>query len=116
MGNIVSLKFALKLGYKKGEFKPLRTRERAGESSSGHPIHPNGAILLSWYHSTSPQFSNMRFLVVEDYHFDLLIGAESMYRHKLLSPIIFTLQSKNGVSVVAKTSGMFSCVENAKYD
>lgn len=110
MGNIVSLKFALRLGYKEAEFKPLRTREMAGESSSGHPIRPKGAVLLSWYHSTSPQFSNMRFLVVEDYHFDLLIGAESMYHHKMLSPIIFSHQQKIGVSVVAKTNGMFSCV------
>jgi hypothetical protein len=116
MGNIVSLEFALKLGYKEAKFKPLKAREMTGESSSGHPIHPKGAVLLSWYHGTSPQFSNMRFLVVEDYHFDLLIGAESMYHHKMLSPIIFSHHQRAGVSVVAKTTGMFSSVDNAKYD
>ncbi|KAF2786557.1 hypothetical protein K505DRAFT_343700 [Melanomma pulvis-pyrius CBS 109.77] len=97
-GNVVSLEFATKLGYTEADFKELRSREKTGLSSSGHAITPKGAIFLSWYHSTSPQYSNMRFLVVEDYHYDLLIGSEAIVRHKLMASPNFS--QANGVSIV----------------
>ena len=83
----------------------LKPRERhGGVSASGHAIHPKGAIYLSWYHSTSPQYSNMRFLVVENIHFDLVIGTDSIVRHNLISPP--NLSVIDGVTVIAQ-GGMF---------
>jgi len=100
-GNIVSLAFATKLGYKEAEFRKLKPREQhGGVSASGHAILPKGAIYLSWYHSTSPQYSNMRFLVVDDAQYDLLIGTESIVRHKLISPP--NLVHNAGVTVISQ--------------
>jgi hypothetical protein len=104
-GNIVSLAFATKLGYTEAEFRKLKPREqRGGVSASGHAIPPKGAIYLSWYHSTSPQYSNMRFLVLKDAQFDLVIGTESIVRHNLISPP--NLVQNIGVTVT-HAGGMF---------
>jgi len=102
----VSLEFATELGYIKADFQDLRPEEKSGRSSTGHTINPLGAIKLSWFHGTSPQFTNMRFLVVDDYYYALLIGAACIERYQMMSPPNF-VQGHGGVSVT-QPDGKFS--------
>lgn len=90
-GNLISLDLARRLGYTK--FEQLKRREKNGGTPvRGDVLKPVGAILVSWYHSTSPQvFSNMRFLVIEDGNIDLIVGVHSIVKHKLLAPPCFSV-------------------------
>ncbi|KAF2190028.1 hypothetical protein K469DRAFT_747301 [Zopfia rhizophila CBS 207.26] len=84
-GNFMSLDFARKLGYT--EFRKLKAREQNGRTSATE-LMPEGAILLSWYHSASTQlFRNMRFLVTRNASFDLIIGTRSIVKYNLVSPL-----------------------------
>ncbi|KAH0557187.1 hypothetical protein GP486_005023 [Trichoglossum hirsutum] len=47
---------------------------------------PEGVLHLSWYHNTSPRlYSDMRFLVSPSQEYELVIGARSILKHKLVS-------------------------------
>lgn len=86
-GNIISKEFALKLGYIESDFKPLASTERSGGiSATGHAHIPEGALYIDWYHNSSPRLFNcMRFLVSTNAQYDLIVGAFSICKHKLLS-------------------------------
>ena len=87
-GNIVSRSFAEKLGYSELDYKSLNPREKLGGTSATGQIHiPEGVLYLTWYHNSSPLlFRDMRFLVSPIQQCDILIGAHSIAKHKLLSP------------------------------
>jgi hypothetical protein len=91
-GNIVSLELARSLGYTK--FDKLTPREQNGGTTvTGDTPRPEGAIRLSWYHSSSAQvFKDMRFLVLANANADLVIGAHSIVKHNLLSPPNFQMR------------------------
>jgi len=86
-GNIVSRKFVEEvLGYPKSAFCALTTEEKAGATGiTGDHLVPEGAIYLTWYHKKSTRvFRDMRFLLSPIDHFDLIIGAGSIQKDRLL--------------------------------
>lgn len=109
-GNFVSRDFALKLGYTESKFRPLKDFERnGGTSSTGHTLIPPGAVHLTWYHSSSPRtFRDMRFLISEDPHFDLVIGARSIQKYNFLSPPNL---GQAGTTVIKRVQGKFTTYE-----
>ena len=83
-GNIISERLARRIGFI--EYLPLKDgEEHGGKVVTGHIHQVKGAVRASWYHHTSPKvFVNMRFLVSESDGFDMLIGAASIYKEKML--------------------------------
>jgi hypothetical protein len=106
-GNLVSRDFALKLGCTESTFRPLKkSEESGGTSATGHTLMPEGAVHLTWYHSNSTRvFHDMRFLVSRHQQCDLVIGARSIEKHKLLCPP--NLTDQNGITVFNQHIGMF---------
>ncbi|KAF1962751.1 hypothetical protein CC80DRAFT_541910 [Byssothecium circinans] len=94
-GNIVSLEFARRLGYKEEHFEELNPEEAAaGISALGNAVVPMGAIRLSWYHSESSKvFTAMRFFVLEHTEVDLLIGVHSILQFNLILPPNFKIDA-----------------------
>ena len=88
-GNIVSREFLLKeLKFPESAFmgKQLSKSEKEGISVTGHPLIPEGAINLDWYHAKSTQrYRGMRFLVSSNPRCDLIIGARSIEKHGILA-------------------------------
>lgn len=86
-GNIVSRKFVEEvLEYPESAICALTKEEEAGATGiTGHQLIPQGAIYLTWYHKKSTRvFRNMRFLISPNQHCDLIIGAQSIQKHRLL--------------------------------
>ena len=86
-GNIVSRKFVEDvLAYPNTSFCALTKEEEAGAIGvTGHRLVPEAAIYLTWYHKKSARvFRDMRFLISPNDQFDLIIGAGSIQRDKLL--------------------------------
>ncbi|TVY85404.1 hypothetical protein LSUE1_G000035 [Lachnellula suecica] len=85
-GNIVSRSFVEVLEYSESDFCPLNKEEEAGAMSvTGHQLLPLSAIHLTWYYKNSTRvFRDMRFLISPNEHFDLIIGAGSIQKNKLL--------------------------------
>ena len=86
-GNIVSRKFVEDvLQYSESNFSELTKDEKNGGTGiTGHTLIPDGAIYLTWYHKKSTRvFRNMRFLISPNDHCDLVIGARSIQKHRLL--------------------------------
>jgi hypothetical protein len=86
-GNIVSRKFVEDvLQYSESNFCELTTDEKKGGTGiTGHTLIPDGAIYLTWYHQKSTRvFRNMRFLISPNPRCDLIIGARSIIKDKLL--------------------------------
>ncbi|PMD62419.1 uncharacterized protein K444DRAFT_627355 [Hyaloscypha bicolor E] len=85
-GNIVSRKFIGVLEYPESAFCPLTKEEEAGATSvTGHQLIPQGAIHLTWYHKKSTRvFRDMRFLISPNENFDLIIGAWSIQKDRIL--------------------------------
>jgi hypothetical protein len=86
-GNIVSRKFVQEvLEYPESAFCPLTKEEEVGATGiTGHQLIPEGAVYLTWYHKKSTRvFRNMRFLISPNDHCDLVIGARSIQKHRLL--------------------------------
>ncbi|KAH8672830.1 hypothetical protein BGZ60DRAFT_285843 [Tricladium varicosporioides] len=86
-GNIVSRKFVEEvLGYPESAFCPLTKEEEVGATGiTGHQLIPECAVYLTWYHKKSTRiFRNMRFLVSPNEMCDLIIGAQSIQKHKVL--------------------------------
>lgn len=74
----------------------------------GDTLTPEGAVHLSWYHSTSAQvFKDMRFLVLANAKVDLLIGVHSIVKYNLISPPNFWTNADEGGLVIMKRGGMF---------
>lgn len=105
-GNIVSLKLADELGFK--TFEKLQAREaHGGTTITGEKFNPVGAVHLSWYHRSSGQvFKDMRFLVLADANIDLLIGAKSIVKNKLMAGPNFSIGQDKKLLVV-RAGGMF---------
>lgn len=93
-GNIVSLDLAHRLGYKElDKLKP--SEQNGGITMMGGTLMPEGAVHLSWYHSSSAQvFKDMRFLVLANANADLVIGAHSIVKYKLISPPNFWIVNR----------------------
>jgi len=86
-GNIVSRDFVeTVLEYSPSHFSQLTEEEKEGGSGiTGHKLIPTGAIYLTWYHKKSTRvFRNMRFLISPNQHCDLIIGARSILKDRLL--------------------------------
>jgi hypothetical protein len=86
-GNIVSRQFVEEvLEYPESAFCALTKQEEAGATGiTGHQLIPQGAIYLTWYHKKSTRvFRNMRFLISPHQHYDLIIGARSIQKDRLL--------------------------------
>jgi len=86
-GNIVSRKFVEDvLQYSESNFSELTKEEKKGGTGiTGHTLIPDGAIYLTWYHKKSTRvFRNMRFLISPNQHCDLIIGARSILKDRLL--------------------------------
>jgi len=110
-GNIISKEFALKLGYTESDFEPLRPKERnGGTSATGHMHMPEGALHITWYHNSSPRlYDGMRFLVSSETQCELIVGARSILRHRLLSPPNLSLEDdRRGITNFKPGSGMVS--------
>jgi hypothetical protein len=104
-GNIISLDFARRLGFT--TFEELKPRERnGGITALGNTVKPEGAIRISWYHSTSSQvFKGMRFLVLANTQVDLLIGVHSILKYNLIQPPNFELQEEKTGVIHVKAGG-----------
>ena len=89
-GNIVSHSLVERLGYSEADFEPLSIREAAGgQTVTGEPVAVDAVIRLSWHHNTSPiTYNRMRFLVSSSTTCDLIVGAHSIWKHKLFSELI----------------------------
>ena len=89
-GNIVSRSLVERLGYSEADFEPLSVREAAGgQTVTGEPVAVDAVIRLSWHHNTSPiTYNRMRFLVSSSTTCDLIVGAHSIWKHKLFSELI----------------------------
>ncbi|KAF4624148.1 hypothetical protein G7Y89_g14027 [Cudoniella acicularis] len=86
-GNIVSRTFLVDvLGYSEANFHKLtKEEEDGGTGITGHKLIPDGAIYLTWYHGNSTRvFRDMRFLISEHPMYDLIIGARSIQKNKIL--------------------------------
>ncbi|KAG4421006.1 hypothetical protein IFR04_005875 [Cadophora malorum] len=86
-GNIVSRHFVLDiLEFSEANFCELTEEEKqGGRTVTGELFVPEGAIYLDWYHENSTRvFRSMRFLVSPHAHCDLIIGARSIIKDKLL--------------------------------
>jgi len=84
---MVSLDFVVdQLGMDPSSFKPLTKLEQQGAIGvTGHRLVPDGAVYLTWYHKKSTRvFRNMRFLVVSNAAYDLILGARSIKEHSIL--------------------------------
>lgn len=95
-GNIVSRDFVINiLEYSEANFRELTEEEkRGGTTVTGDLFVPEGAIYLTWYHENSTRvFRSMRFLVSPHAHCDLIIGARSIVKDKLLGIPNFQLGS-----------------------
>ena len=88
-GNFVSKTFVIEdLEYPESDFLPLNPVEKEGGlSASNHKLIPEAAVIITWYHAGSTRlFRNMRFLVMSNPEYHLVIGARSIAKHNLLSP------------------------------
>jgi hypothetical protein len=86
-GNIVSRDFVENvLGFPSSSFgKMTKEEESGGTGITGEPHIPLGAIHLTWYHKNSTRvFRDMRFLISPAQHCDLIIGAWSIQKDKIL--------------------------------
>lgn len=87
-GNIVSRAFVENvLEFSEANFSKLTPEEKEGGTGiTGHKLIPDGAIYLTWYHKKSTRvFRDMRFLISPNPHLDLIIGARSIQKDKLLA-------------------------------
>ncbi|RDW67565.1 hypothetical protein BP6252_08961 [Coleophoma cylindrospora] len=87
-GNLVSQDFVENvLEYSKANFHSLTEEEQMGGTGvTGHTLIPIGAVYLTWYHKKSTRvFRNMRFLISPIKDYDLIIGARSIQKDRLLS-------------------------------
>jgi hypothetical protein len=87
-GNIVSRDFVENvLEFPFTSLEKLTGEEQKGGTSITGDLHtPLGAIHLTWYYSSSTRvFRNMRFLISPAPHCDMIIGAQSIQREKILS-------------------------------
>jgi len=86
-GNIVSREFVEKvLGFPSSSFRKLTKEEESGGTGiTGESHIPQGAINLTWYHNNSTRvFRDMRFLISPAQNCDLIIGAWSIQKDKIL--------------------------------
>ena len=112
-GNIVSLAFVEKLGFTPSDFKALTHKEEfGGFSATGHRIDPIGALKLTWYHESSVKiFTNMRFLVIKDANYDLIVGSDSLYKHKLIGQVNFDMPNCTTIDTLASKSSFVVFLE-----
>ena len=114
-GNLVSREFAVGvLGYTEEDFQMLtKEEEDGGAGVTGHRLIPEGAIYLTWYHSNSTRvFRDMRFLITEHPMYDLIIGACSIQKYRILDvPNLMTVGAIRWKSILdhaEKADSMFT--------
>lgn len=98
-GNLVSKSLLIQhFGYDESDIEPLENSDMIGLSVSGHLVEPVGAVKLSWYHQSSPRvYRDMEFLVTEDSIYELVLCAQDIENHKLLSPPNFSSSNRNNM-------------------
>jgi hypothetical protein len=112
-GNIVSRKLVETLGFSPSDFEKLtEDEERGGSGITGDPHIPQGAIYLTWYHNNSTRvFRDMRFLVSPSESCDMIVGAWSIQKDKILDVPCLPLGRPSQSNMVAftpdKDDGMF---------
>ncbi|PQE14315.1 hypothetical protein CJF30_00006904 [Rutstroemia sp. NJR-2017a BBW] len=87
-GDIVSRDFLEnQLGFQKSSFLELKgTEKRGAVGITGDIMLPKGAINLTWYQKKgSGDFRDMRFLIAPLSGTDIVIGAHSAWKYKLLT-------------------------------
>jgi hypothetical protein len=107
-GNIVSRDFVESvLDFPSASFEKLTSEEQMGGIGITGDLHtPLGAIHLTWYHSSSTRvFRNMRFLISPAPYCDMIIGAQSIQKEKILS--VPCLVDRN-IAAIHESLGMFS--------
>jgi hypothetical protein len=97
------------LGYSEANFQKLtKEEEDGGTGITGHKFIPDGAIYLTWYHGSSTRvFRDMRFLISEHPMYDLIIGAHSIHKNKILDVPNLVNDMEQG-RVAYKREGPFS--------
>jgi hypothetical protein len=101
-GNIVSRQFLEQvLEFPASSFIKLTEEEESGATGITGDSHiPQGAAYLTWYHKKSTRvFRDMRFLISSNEHCDLIIGAQSIQKDKILD-VPCLMAKKNYVIVV----------------
>jgi hypothetical protein len=86
-GNLISKTFLEEhLGYTSSDYTKLKDSDD-GHSVSGHPVVPEGAVKLTWYHPSSVRiYRDMRFLVLENATHDLVLCAQAIEKHNIVNP------------------------------
>lgn len=113
-GNIVSRDFAEKvLGFPSSSFGEFTKEEEIGGTSiTGEQHIPLGVIHLTWYHNNSTRvFRDMRFLVSPAPHCDLIIGAWSIQKDRILGVPCLTLTRPSDTLILPnppRHKGMFT--------
>ena len=113
-GNIVSRDFAEKvLGFPSSSFGELTKEEEIGGTGiMGEQHIPLSVIHLTWYHNNSTRvFRDMRFLVSPAPHCDLIIGAWSIQKDRILGVPCLTLTKPSDTLILAnlpRHKGMFT--------
>lgn len=87
-GNIISRRLADSLGFDQREYEQITEREKQGGTvATGHKHYVHGAIRVSWSYGTGTEIiRHMRFLVSENEHLDMIVGARSIRKWNLISP------------------------------
>ncbi len=102
-GNIASRDFVENvLEFHESSFEDLtKEEEMGGTGITGDSHIPLGAIYPTWYHKSSTRvFRDMRFLISPTQHCDLIIGARSIQKEKILSvPCLVTFVPKDGAPI-----------------
>jgi hypothetical protein len=106
-GNIVSQDFLENvLEFPVSRIQKLtKDEERGGTGITGDSHIPTGAVYLTWYHKNSTRvFRDVRFLISSTRHCDLIIGARSIQKEKILN--VPCLMAGNGGAPLGLNRGV----------
>jgi hypothetical protein len=94
-GNLVTRELVERLGYTESDFQqPTPCESNGAQTLTGEPFNIEAVVFLSWHHSSSPKiYRKMRFLIVSSSSFEMIIGSETITRHRLLLPPVFAADS-----------------------
>ncbi|KAF1924859.1 uncharacterized protein M421DRAFT_272224 [Didymella exigua CBS 183.55] len=85
------------MGYVTSDFQtPTPYESEGARTLTGEPFAVEAAIYLSWHHSSSPiTFRQMRFLIISNSEFEMIIGSDTISKHSLLVPPVFATGSRS---------------------
>lgn len=96
------------------ELSDVESREAI--TLAGQPFPVEAAILLSWHHNTSlKRFRQMRFLISSQAKtYDMVIGAQTIYKYNLLSQPVFSLDHSQGLASHKSPGKLAKCYETKR--